>query len=204
MTAVSTAGAKARPLHPLLVRVTHWVNALAVTVMVGSGLEIHNAHPILPFAFPGWLTLGDWLGGALLWHFAFMWLLAANFLVMLANGLLTGRYARKLLPITPRAVLADVSAALTGRLGHADLSVYNAVQRLLYLTALVAVAVVILSGLAIWKPVQFQALTTLFGDFDFARIVHFAAMAVIVGFAAVHVAMAFLVPRSLVAMIRGR
>jgi thiosulfate reductase cytochrome b subunit len=184
-------------------RVTHWINAAAMLVMITSGWEIYNAHPILPFKIPEAITLGGWLGGATQWHFAAMWVLVA-ILVYLAYGLLSGRFQRKLWPIRPAAVLADLIAAASGRLGHQDLSTYNAVQRLLYAGVILAGVVVVLSGLAIWKPVQFRELTWLFGDFDAARIVHFVAMAGIVGFLLVHVTMALVVPRSLRAMIRGR
>ncbi len=185
-------------------RVTHWVNALAVVVMIGSGWEIYNASPLFPFRFPRSITLGGWLAGALLWHFAAMWLLVVNGLVYLALGLATGRFRRKLLPIRAGEVLADVKAALSGRLVHDDLSVYNAVQKLLYLGVILAGVVIVLSGLAIWKPVQLQELTAVFGGFDAARYVHFFAMAAIVGFLVVHVLMALLVPKSLRAMIKGR
>jgi len=191
-------------IHPLWVRITHWVNALAMLMMIGSGWQIYNASPLFQFAFPTQITLGGWLAGALLWHFAAMWLLAVNGLVYVALGLLTGRFRRKLLPIRPGEVLADARAALAGRLAHDDLSVYNAVQKLLYLGVILAGMVIVASGLAIWKPVQLQELTALFGGYDAARYVHFFAMATIVGFLAIHVVMAFLVPKSLRAMITGR
>ncbi len=191
-------------IHPLWVRITHWVNALAMLMMIGSGWQIYNASPLFRFAFPTQITLGGWLAGALLWHFAAMWLLAVNGLVYVALGLLTGRFRRKLLPIRPGEVLADARAALAGRLAHDDLSVYNAVQKLLYLGVILAGMVIVASGLAIWKPVQLQELTALFGGYDAARYVHFFAMATIVGFLAIHVVMAFLVPKSLRAMITGR
>jgi thiosulfate reductase cytochrome b subunit len=142
--------------------------------------------------------------GALLWHFAAMWLLAVNGLVYVALGVVTGRFRRKLVPIRPGEVLADAKAALTGKLTHEDLSVYNAVQKLLYLGVILASIVVVLSGLAIWKPVQLQELTAVFGGYEAARYVHFFAMAAIVGFVVVHVVMALLVPKSLRAMITGR
>jgi len=191
-------------IHPRWVRVTHWVNALAILVMIGSGWEIYNASPLFPFVFPRGITLGGWLAGALLWHFAAMWLLAVNGLIYLLLGIATGRFRRKLVPIRPGEVLADAKAALTGRLAHDDLSVYNAVQKLLYLGVILAGIVIVLSGLAIWKPVQLQELTALFGGYDAARYVHFFAMAAIVGFLVVHVVMALLVPKSLRAMITGR
>src|SRR5262245_47734974 len=191
-------------IHPRWVRVTHWVNVVAMVVMIGSGWEIYNASPLFPFRFPPSITLGGWLAGALLWHFAAMWLLAVNGIVYIALGIVTGRFRRKLVPIRPADVLADAKAALTGKLAHDDLAVYNAVQKLLYLGVILAGIVIVLSGLSIWKPVQLQELTALFGGYDAARYVHFLAMAAIVGFLVVHVVMALLVPKSLRAMVTGR
>jgi thiosulfate reductase cytochrome b subunit len=201
LTPAAPAGAA---IHPVWVRVTHWINVVAMVVMIGSGWEIYNASPLFPFVFPRGITLGGWLAGALLWHFAAMWLLAVNGLVYLVLGVLTGRFRRKLVPIRPADVLSDARAALTGKLNHDDLSVYNAVQKLLYLGVILAGIVIVLSGLAIWKPVQLQELTALFGGYDAARYVHFFAMATIVGFLIVHVIMALVVPKSLRAMITGR
>ena len=188
-------------IHPAWVRVTHWINAVAMVVMIGSGWRIYNASPLFPFGFPYDITLGRGLAGALLWHFAAMWLLVVNGIVYVTLGILTGRFRRKFLPIRARDVVSDLGAALSGRLSHDDLSVYNAVQKLLYVGAGV---VIIQSGVAIWKPVQLQELTALFGGYEAARYVHFGAMAAIVGFLAVHIALALLVPKSLRAMIRGR
>ena len=193
-----TAPERARlVIHPAWVRITHWINALAMLVMIGSGWEIYNASPLFGFRFPGSITLGGWLAGALLWHFAAMWVLAINGLVYLALGFLTGRFRRKLLPIRPGEVVADVKAALTFKLSHDDISVYNSVQRLLYVGVILAGVVIVLSGLAIWKPIQLQELTALFGGYDAARYVHFFAMATIVGFLVVHVLLALIVPKSL-------
>jgi thiosulfate reductase cytochrome b subunit len=196
----------ARPIHPLVVRITHWINAAAVLVMIGSGWEIYNASPLPLFRFelPKSITLGGWLAGALAWHFAAMWVLVVNGAVYLTLGLATGRFRARLLPIRPREVLRDLAAALRGRLGHEDLAVYNAVQRLLYLGVICAGVVIVLSGLSIWKPVQFKYLTALFGGYDAARYVHFFAMASIVAFLTVHIALALIVPKSLRAMITGR
>jgi thiosulfate reductase cytochrome b subunit len=191
-------------IHPRWVRITHWINVFAMTIMIMSGWRIYNASPLFPFAFPDSITIGGWLAGALDWHFAAMWLLVLNGLVYVILGLASGRFRRKMLPIRPGEVIADARAALAGRLLHEDLSVYNAVQKLLYVGVLVAGVVIVLSGLAIWKPVQFQELTGLFGGYEAARYVHFLAMAAIVGFLVLHVVMAFLVPRSLRAMITGR
>ena len=175
-----------------------------MVVMIGSGWEIYNASPLFAFKFPKSITLGGWLAGALLWHFAAMWVLTINGMIYVALGLVTGRFRRKLLPIRPGEVIADAKAALTLRLSHDDISVYNSVQRLLYAGVILAGVAVVLSGLALWKPVQLQELTAMFGGYEAARYVHFFAMAAIVGFLAIHVVLAVLVPRSLRAMIVGR
>src|SRR5262245_11082941 len=200
------ASAPARPqvIHPVWVRVTHWINAIAIVIMVLSGWRIYNASPLFPFTFPNGVTIGGWLAGALLWHFAAMWLLVVNGIVYITLGVITGRFRKKMLPVYPSEVIADAKAALTFKLSHDDLSVYNAVQKLLYLGVILAGIVIVLSGLAIWKPVQLQELTALFGGYEAARYVHFLSMAAIVGFLVVHVVLALIVPRSLLAMFRGR
>lgn len=207
MTAVDANSVSATPaavIHPRWVRITHWINAVAVLVMIGSGWEIYNASPLFDFRFSRSITLGGWLAGALQWHFAAMWVLAVNGLVYLALGLIGGRFRRKLLPIRPGDVIADTKAALTFRLKHDDLSVYNSIQRLLYLGVILASVIIVLSGLAMWKPIQLQELTAVFGGYDAARYVHFFAMAAIVGFLVVHILLAILVPKALRAMITGR
>jgi thiosulfate reductase cytochrome b subunit len=191
-------------IHPGWVRTTHWINVIAMFVMITSGWQIYNASPLFPFTFPLAITLGGWLAGALLWHFAAMWLLAVNGIIYVALGILTGRFRRKLLPVRPTDVIRDLGAALTGKLSHDDLSVYNAVQRLLYVGVIAAGAVALASGVSIWKPVQFQEVVAVFGGYDAARFVHFFAMATIVGFLVIHVTLAILVPKSLRAMILGR
>jgi thiosulfate reductase cytochrome b subunit len=198
--------AAAGPLiHPRWVRITHWINALTIFMMIGSGWQIYDASPLFSFIyFPRQIALGEWLAGALLWHFAAMWLLVINGIVYVTLGLVTGRFRRKLLPIRPREVLGDFLAALRGKLSHDDISVYNAVQRLLYLSVILAGVVIVASGLSIWKPVQLKYLTAAFGGYDAARYVHFFAMASIVAFLAVHIVLALVVPKSLRAMIFGR
>ena len=191
-------------IHPRWVRICHWINALAILVMIGSGWQIYNASPLFGFVFPREIALGNWLAGALLWHFAAMWVLVVNGIVYVMLGIVTGRFRRKLYPIRPSEVVADLKAAATFKLSHDDLSHYNAVQKLLYTGVILAGVVIVLSGLSIWKPVQFQELTALFGGYDAARYVHFLAMAAIVGFLIVHIALALLVPKSLRAMITGR
>jgi thiosulfate reductase cytochrome b subunit len=194
----------AKVIQPAWVRVMHWINALAMILMIMSGWQIYNASPLFGFTFSRSITLGGWLAGALLWHFAAMWLLVINGLAYVIMGLATGRFRKKLLPITPRGVLGDLKAALTFKLAHDDLATYNYVQRLLYAGIILVGIVIVLSGLSIWKPVQFHYLTALFGGYDVARYVHFICMSLICLFLIVHVALAVLVPKSLRAMIVGR
>ena len=191
-------------VHPAIVRITHWINAAAILVMVASGWRIYNASPLFDFKLPAELTLGGWLAGALQWHFAAMWVLFLNGLVYLAYGFASGRFRRRLLPITVRGILSDVSAALRGKLAHDDLTVYNTAQRAAYVAIIVAGIVLVASGLAIWKPVQLHWLAALMGDYEGARLVHFFAMAAVVFIALVHIVMVILVPRTFPSMITGR
>jgi len=195
---------RGKTIQPAWVRTMHWINAFAMILMIMSGWQIYNASPLFDFRFSPSITLGGWLGGALLWHFAAMWILMVNGLAYLITGFATGRFRRKLLPITPGGVISDVRAALTFKLSHDDLTKYNYVQKLLYAGIIIVGVVIVLSGLSIWKPVQLQWLTALFGGYDIARYVHFICMALIVAFLVIHVALAILVPRSLRAMIIGR
>jgi thiosulfate reductase cytochrome b subunit len=132
-----------------------------------------------------------------------MWLLCANGLLYLAYGVASGHLRRKLLPVRPRDVARDAALALRFRLPH-ETGKYNAVQRALYLVVLLLGVLLVASGLSIWKPVQFSWLTALFGGFDFARRVHFVAMAGVVGFVVVHLMLVLLVPRTLPPMVTGR
>ncbi len=190
-------------VHPLVVRVTHWINAFAILIMAASGWRIYNASPLFGFRFPNDLTLGGWLAGALQWHFAALWLLVLNGIVYV-GGIFSGHFRRKLFPLTPRAVLSDVLAALRGKLAHDDLAVYNAAQRAAYLAIILCLVVLVLSGLAIWKPVQFQEIAWLMGGYEGARLVHFFAMALMVLIALVHIVMVILVPRTFPTIITGR
>jgi thiosulfate reductase cytochrome b subunit len=204
LDAATASAGSAAVIHPRWVRITHWINAIAMIVMIGSGWEIYNAAPLFSFTFPKSITLGGWLAGALLWHFAAMWMLAINGLIYIVLGLASGRFRRKLLPIRASDLMADTKAALAFKLSHHDLTVYNSVQRLLYAGVIIAGVVIVLSGLALWKPVQLQELTALFGGYEPARYVHFFAMAAIGGFLVIHVVLAMVVPKSLRAMIIGR
>jgi thiosulfate reductase cytochrome b subunit len=191
-------------IHPAWLRATHWLNAVAMVILAMSGWRIYNASPLFDFKFAKELTLGGWLGGAILWHFAAMWLLVANGLLYLLFNLGTGRLLRKFFPLAPRAIVTDLLAALRGHLSHADPRQYNAVQRAAYLFVMVDAVLLVLSGLVLWKSVQFPLLRELLGGYEAARRVHFFAMAAMVAFIAVHLAMVALVPRSLLTMVRGR
>ena len=195
---------KLKAVHPIIARMTHWLNAIAVTIMILSGWQIYNASPIMPFSFPSWMTLGGWLGGAIQWHFAAMWLLMANGLIYLGYGIASGRIRRRFFPISPREVIGDLAAAMKGKLAHDDIAHYNGVQRVFYVGVMGALILVVPSGLAIWKPVRLRWLTILFGGFQGARLVHFLAMSAIAGFILIHVVMALLVPKTIRAMIFGR
>ncbi len=191
-------------VHPFWLRTFHWINLVAVILLILSGWRIYNASPIFAFTFPKEITLGGWLGGALLWHFAAMWLLFFNGLLYLFLNTVTGRFKARFFPIRFGDVFSELTAAFKGKLAHDDLSEYNAVQKLAYLFAVVFIVLLVLSGLVVWKSVQFPLLRELMGGYDNARIVHFFAMSALVAFTAVHVMMVALVPKTLLMMIRGR
>lgn len=197
-----TAGRRSRPAHPWPVRLCHWLGAIAMIMMIMSGWQIYNASPLLPFRFSRSITLGGWLGGAIAWHLAAMWLLLASGLGYLAYGLLSGHFRRDLLPITPGAVGRDLLAALTFRLEHRSGS-YNAVQKLMYAGVLLVATLTVLTGFSIWKPVQLHYLTGLFGGYDVARALHFTGMSLIVAFLVVHLTLVLIVPSTLLGMLTG-
>jgi thiosulfate reductase cytochrome b subunit len=193
-----------RRLHPWPVRIMHWTNAVAMLIMITSGWKIYNDEVIFGWLhFPEAITLGKYAQHGLQWHFFGMWIVAINGLVYLIYGFVTGRFREKLLPIRPGEVIATVRDSLRLRLSHDDLKHYNAVQKVLYVGIILVGIVVVLSGLAIWKPIQFSELTFLFYDFQTARLVHFLCMSAFVGFLVVHVALAILVPKSLLTMLTG-
>jgi len=200
---------KARPirplrLHPLPVRTMHWINALSTIFMIGSGWKIYNDEVLFGWLhFPEWITIGGEAQGALQWHFFAMWIMMINGLFYLGYGIATGRFRRRLVPISPRELIANFRDALRFRLAHDDITHYNAVQKLLYAGIIVVIIVQVLSGLAVWKPVQFSELATLFVSFQGSRLVHFIGMAAIVAFLVVHVTLALLVPKTIGAMITG-
>jgi thiosulfate reductase cytochrome b subunit len=195
---------RAKKLHPLPIRVMHWINALTMIVMVTSGWGIYDDYVIISgLHFSQTFRLGSWAAESLLWHFAGMWFLAINGLIYLFYGILTGRFRNKLLPIRLREIVETVRDTLHFRIAHDDITHYNAVQKLLYIIVIIAGISQVVTGLAIWKPIQFSWLVALFGGFQGARLVHFWGMVVIVGFFIVHVALALLVPRTLLAMLTG-
>jgi thiosulfate reductase cytochrome b subunit len=188
----------------LSVRIMHWVNAIAMIVMILSGWGIYDDYVIISgLHFSKSLRLGSWAAESLLWHFAGMWFLAINGLAYLLYGFITGRFRRKLLPITFPELIRTVSETLRLKIAHDDITQYNAVQKLLYVVVIAAGISQVITGLAIWKPVQFSWLVSLFGGFQGARLVHFLGMSLIVGFLFVHVALALLVPSTLKAMLTG-
>jgi thiosulfate reductase cytochrome b subunit len=195
---------RAKRLHPLTLRIMHWLNALAIVLMILSGWKIYNDEVLFGWLhFPEWMTIGGEAQGALQWHFFAMWLLMANGLCYLVYGLWTGRFRRKLFPISPREVLSNIRDALAFRLSHRYITHYNAVQKLLYAGIIAVIVVQVLSGWAVWKPVQLSELAALFGSFQGSRLVHFLGMAAIVGFLVVHVALALIVPKTIGAMVTG-
>jgi len=193
-----------RRLHPLPLRIMHWTNAVAIFIMIGSGWKIYDDDVIFGWLhFPDALVIGKWAQYGLQWHFFGMWIFVLNGLAYLAYGISTGRFWQKLFPISIRELLATVLDALRFKLGHDDLTHYNAVQKVLYLGIILIGILIVISGLALWKPVQFSELAALFGSFQTIRLVHFLCMSAIVLFLLVHVALALLVPQSLVAMLTG-
>ena len=192
-----------RPAHPLQIRIMHWIGAISILCMMLSGWAIYNASPSLPFTFPRWMTLGGWLAGGIAWHITVMWVLFADGVAYLLYGFLSGHFRRDLRPLGPRAVIVDLVAALTGRLGH-RLGHYNAVQRLLYVGVILLICCSVATGLSIWKPVQLGWLTGLFGGYPFARGLHLDAMIGIALFVVVHLTLVVIFPRTLIAMFVGK
>lgn len=193
-----------RKLHPLPLRVMHWTNAIAIFIMVGSGWKIYNDEVIFGWLhFPEYLTIGKWAQHGLQWHFLGMWIFALNGLAYLTYGLMTGRFRGMLLPVYWSELMQTIKDTLHFHLAHDDLTKYNAVQKLLYIGVICVGIMMVVSGLAIWKPVQFSELLSLFGSFQNARLVHFLCMSAIVLFVVVHVVLALLVPRTLVSMVTG-
>jgi thiosulfate reductase cytochrome b subunit len=198
------AAPEPKRLHPLPIRVMHWINAIAIIFMILSGWKIYEDEVIFGWLhFPDWLTIGPWAQHGLQVHFFFMWIVVINGLSYLAYGFATGRFRRMLLPIRWSELVQTVRDTLRFKLAHDDPTVYNTVQKLLYIGVICAGVLIVISGLVLWKPIQFSELFALFGNFQNVRIVHFLCMTAIFGFLVVHVALALLVPKTLVAMVDG-
>jgi thiosulfate reductase cytochrome b subunit len=196
--------AKPARLHPLPLRIMHWINAAAIFIMIGSGWRIYNDDVLFGWLhFPDFLVIGKWAQYGLQWHFFGMWIFVLNGIAYLTYGIATGRFRRKLFPIRLREIFATIGDALQFRLTHEDLTVYNAVQKILYLGVILVGILIVITGLSLWKPVQFSELAALFGSFQTIRLIHFLCMAAIAAFILVHVMLALLVPQSFVAMITG-
>lgn len=215
---VVTVAPKDVTRHHWIVRLTHWVNALAVVIMVGSGLRIFNAYPrfarrgetfcCYPFEgtpIPADFTFGGWLAGARHWHFAMMWVLFLNGLLYVAFIYLHGEWR----DLTPRrGDLRDawemVKFYLFVRPDHPRQGKHNALQKATYFALPWLALAAVVTGVAIWKPVQLSWLTAALGGFVWARYWHFVVMVLIVLLSAVHVLMVFAVdPFSLRSMITG-
>ncbi len=192
-------------VYPLWLRLMHWANATAVIILIMSGWRIYDAtHFMFGLKIPPNWTIGGWLGGALQWHFALMWLLIGNAVVYTIVHIANGRFTRQFLPVTTQGLLSDAKDFLKGKLSHADIRHYNTIQKLAYLFAMLDIIVLILSGLVLWKSVQLPWLRDALGGYEFARRIHFFAMAGMVGFIVVHVVMALAVPKTIKAMVWGR
>jgi thiosulfate reductase cytochrome b subunit len=201
---VKSMAPKERRLHPLPLRIMHWINAAAIFIMIGSGWKIYNDDVILGWLhFPDWIVIGKWAQYGLQWHFFGMWIFVINGVAYLTYGIVTGRFRQKLLPITLRDIIVTLRDALRFRLTHDDLTVYNAVQKILYFGVILVGILIVITGLCLWKPVQFSELAALFGSFQIIRVIHFLCMAAIVAFIMVHLTLALLVPQSFVAMLTG-
>jgi thiosulfate reductase cytochrome b subunit len=203
-THAASSAPHAPKLHPLPIRVMHWINAVTMIVMIGSGWKIYNDEVIFGWLhFPDAVTIGRWAQHGLQWHFFGMWVLAINGLAYFTYCIATGRFKRMLFPIRWSELVATIKDALRLHLSHDDPTKYNTVQKLLYVGVLAVGVMIVISGLAIWKPIQFSELLALFGSFQNARLVHFLCMTAIVAFMVVHVTLAFLVPHTLVARATG-
>ena len=180
----------------------HWLGAFAMICMILSGWQIYNASPSLPFTVPNWMTLGGWLAGGIAWHISAMWLLLADGLAYLVYGFASGHFRQAFGVPRPGEVIRDTGLALRGRLDHRS-GTYNSVQRLLYILVIAGALGAVVTGLSIWKPVQFGAVTGLFGGYAIARLIHLGLMVAIVAFTVIHLALVMLYPRTVVSMVMG-
>ena len=204
--------------HHWLVRVTHWLTVILIAGMIASGLQIYEAYshfgmrgaPPYPNLFDGrtlpeWARLGGWLAGGLMWHFTLMWpliIVGGTYLTYLG---VSGEW-RKLIfkpsDVRPAIDMAKYYARLTRE--HPAQGKHNALQKQAYTGIILLGTLSVLTGLAVWKPIQLHWLTMVFGGYQVARYWHFWAMWLFVGFTVVHVFMVLVVePATLRAMITG-
>lgn len=203
MTQNALPKGRGKIVHPLFVRITHWINAFAAIAMLMSGMRIYNAAPLYEFRFPPEMTLGGWLAGALAWHFAAMWLLVINGVAYLLYGFFSGHFIRRLFNIGAMSAYRNVKLEMKHLLIHGT-GEYNIIQRLLYVAVVVDMAMLFFSGLALWKPVQFQGLADWMGGYEGARRIHFIGMSILAFFIVGHVSIAFAVKGSISSMFSGR
>lgn len=189
-------------IHKGSLRLLHWLNAMAVLVLISSGWAIYNADPFYDFSFTNPVLLGNFLTEALRWHLALAWFFFATVLLFIIFRVLMSVDGPALKPVSLKGVYADMIAAIAIRLHH-SVGTYNQIQRIFYLSIMLLFFIVLLSGLALWKPVQLYALTELFGCYESTRRVHFWTMVSIVIFIVVHLFMIIITPSTLLSMIFG-
>lgn len=207
-----------RRTQPLLIRLTHWLNVPLLAVMAGSGLQILVAYPYMgpqgqPYSWypfqgfvpPRWLRIGGWLAGARHWHFAVAWLLVVNGVIYLAYEIATGEWRRRVfIPQRDSAnALRMFAYYVRIRKEPPPNDFYNGLQRASYSGAIVLGIIVVLSGVAIYKPLQLHWLLWIFGSYDLARLVHLLCLLALTVFALIHVVLVALHPRTLVDMLIG-
>lgn len=192
------------PIHRLSVRIFHWLNVIAMLIMIPSGWQIYNATSFWneDYQFPAAITLGGWLGGGIRWHLAAMWLLVINLLIYLIIGIWNGHFKRRFFPWSPRGVIGDMTKAVQFKLPHDHLN-YNYVQKTTYIGITLIIVATIMSGFVLWKPVQFQFVGYFMGGYEGARVVHFVGMTLICAFIVLHLALVAIVPSTLIPMITG-
>ena len=209
---------KGRRAQPWLIRLTHWLNVPLLLLMAGSGLQIFAAYPALGprgalygwypwdgLPPPTWAQFGGWLAGGRHWHFALGWFLALNGIVYLSYMAARGEWRRR--SFRPhrdtRNALLMLVYYLRLRRAAPPIDFYNGLQRLAYSSIMVIALAEVLSGLAIYKPVQLWWLGRLFGGYDGARAVHLIGLGLLALFTAMHLVMVALHPRAILTMLTG-
>jgi Ni/Fe-hydrogenase b-type cytochrome subunit len=177
--------------HPLIIRITHWLNAIALFIMITSGLRIYNASPLFDFSFPKEITFGGWLAGARQWHFFAMWLFVLNGIIYVFYNVFSkhGRRTTLFGRSDIGGVFPMVLYYLRIRKEHPPQGKYNSLQKLAYTVVPFLALGGVLSGIAIYWPVQFSSIASLFGGYENARLWHFIFMSLLVIFTAGHLFM---------------